>query len=101
MSQSISSTNGALQALSSIDVAIQDTSRIRGSLGAAQNRLEHTIDNIQIMRSNITAANSRIRDADVAAEASEMARINILTQAATSMVAQANQLPQMALQLLQ
>lgn len=101
MSQAIASANGALQALSSIDVAIADTSRIRGSLGAAQNRLEYTIENIQIMRSNITAANSRIRDADIAAEASEMARINILTQAATSMVAQANQLPQMALQLLQ
>lgn len=99
--QSITSINGALQALSSIDQAITDTSRIRGGLGAAQNRLEHTIDNIQIMKSNITAANSRIRDADIAAEASEMARVNILTQAATAMVGQANQLPQMALQLLQ
>ena len=99
--QDVASIDGALQALTSIDQAIADTSRIRGKLGAAQNRLEYTIDNIQIMRSNITAANSRIRDADVAAEASEMARVNILTQAATAMVGQANQLPQMALQLLQ
>lgn len=101
LSQDVSSVGGALSALSSIDKAIRDTSRIRGGLGAAQNRLEHTITNIQIMRSNITAANSRIRDADIASEASEMARVNILTQAATSMVSQANQLPQMALQLLQ
>lgn len=101
VSQSLTSIGGALQALGSIDAAISDTSRIRGGLGAAQNRLEHTINNIQIMRSNITAANSRIRDADIAAEASELARVNILTQAATAMVAQANQLPTMALTLLQ
>ncbi len=101
MSQSLTSADGALRALTSIDVAVDDTSRIRGGLGAAQNRLEHTINNIQIMRSNITAANSRIRDADIAAEASEMARVQVLTQAATAMVAQANQLPSIALQLLQ
>ncbi len=101
VSHSITSVDGALRALASIDTAVGDTSQIRGGLGAAQNRLEHTINNIQIMRANVTAANSRIRDADIAAEASELARVNILTQAATAMVAQANQLPTMALQLLQ
>jgi flagellin len=100
-SQSISSINGALRALGSIDAAIRDTSSIRGGLGAVQNRLEQTIDNIEIMRQNFGAAESQIRDADIAAESSELARINILTQVATSMVAQANQIPYLALQLLQ
>jgi flagellin len=99
--QDVATVTAALAALGSIDVAINDTSRIRGNLGAAQNRLEHTIDNIRIMRTNITAANSRIRDADVAAEASALARSSVLTQASTAMLAQANQLPQIALQLLQ
>jgi flagellin len=100
-SQSISSINGALMALGSIDAAIRDTSSIRGGLGAVQNRLEQTIDNIEIMRQNFGAAESQIRDADIAAESSELTRINILTQVATSMVAQANQIPYLALQLLQ
>lgn len=99
--QSLLTVAGSLTSLDSIDVAIRDISSIRAGLGAGQNRLEHTIENIQIMRSNVTAANSRIRDADVAAEASEMSRVSILTQAANAMIAQANQLPQMALQLLQ
>jgi flagellin len=88
-------------ALGSIDAAIRDTSSIRGGLGAVQNRLEQTIDNIEIMRQNFGAAESQIRDADIAAESSELTRINILTQVATSMVAQANQIPYLALQLLQ
>lgn len=99
--QNVLTISGSQQALTILDEAIADVSGIRAGLGSAQNRLQYTIDNIQIMRTNISAANSRIRDADVAVEASEMTRVNILTQSATSMVAQANQLPQLALQLLQ
>lgn len=100
-SQAVDTVTAALQCLSVIDDAIADVSRIRGGLGSVQNRLQYTIDNIMIMRNNLSAANSQIRDADIAVESSELTRSQILTQSATAMVAQANGLPNLALQLLQ
>ncbi|MBT6492781.1 MAG: flagellin FliC, partial [Deltaproteobacteria bacterium] len=72
----------------------------RGTLGATQNRLEMTISNIGSMRENLQAADSRIRDVDVAEETAAMSRNQILSQAGTSVLAQANQLPQSALSLI-
>ncbi|KAA5805861.1 flagellin Hag [Thermoanaerobacterium thermosaccharolyticum] len=86
--------------LSAIDNAINTVSAQRGSLGALQNRLEHTINNLGTASENLTAANSRIRDVDMAQEMMEFTKDNILNQAATAMLAQANQLPQTVLQLL-
>lgn len=100
-STSIDQMSAALRSLDVIDEAITDISQIRGGLGSAQNRLEYTIDNIMIMRNNLSAANSQIRDADIAVESSALTRSQILTQSATAMVAQANGLPTLALQLLQ
>ena len=74
---------------------------IRANLGAIQNRLENTITNMQIQAENLQAAESRISDVDVATEMTEFTRNNILAQAATSMLAQANSLPQLALSLMQ
>jgi flagellin len=90
----------AQNALSVIDSAIKDISELRGSLGAKQNRLSITVQNLATQRENISAANSRIRDVDVADETVTMTRNQILMQAGTSVLAQANQLPSMALSLL-
>ena len=87
-------------ALDAINAAITSVTRNRGTLGAADSRLETTIQNLLTARENFTAAESRIRDADVAAEAAELARLNILQQAGTAIMAQANQQPQLVLQLL-
>jgi flagellin len=73
---------------------------MRGTLGAAQSRLETTIENMSSARENFQAAESRIRDADIAFEAAELMRLNILEQAGTAVLAQANQQPQLVLQLL-
>jgi flagellin len=83
-----------------IDTAIGSVSTERSKLGAMQNRLEHTINNLGVASENLTAANSRIRDVDMASEMMEFTRTQILTQAGTAMLAQANQLPQSVLQLL-
>lgn len=99
-SQSISTVSGARSTLSVIDAAIQDISGVRGGLGATQNRLAVTVKNLATVRENISAANSRIRDVDVAAETVSMTRSQILMQAGVSVLAQANQLPQMALSLI-
>ena len=80
--------------------AIDDISTMRASIGAVQNRLESTVEFLQIQQENTEASESRIRDADLAQEAVERTRSNILLQAGTSMLAQANQTPQLALQLL-
>jgi flagellin len=72
----------------------------RAKLGAYQNRLEHTINNLGTASENLTAAESRIRDVDMAKEMMEFTKMSILQQAATAMLAQANQQPQMVLQLL-
>lgn len=86
--------------LASIDKAIEQVSSQRSALGALQNRLEHTINNLGAASENLTAAESRIRDVDMAQEMMEFTKNNILTQAAQSMLAQAIQVPQSVLQLL-
>ena len=75
--------------------------KIRASLGATQNRLENTITNLKIQAENLQAAESRISDADMATEMTGFVKSQILTQSATAMLAQANALPKMALQLIQ
>ena len=97
----ISSRDKASSSITSIDNAIKKVSDQRSSLGAVQNRLEHTINNLGTSSENLTAAESRIRDTDMAAEMMAFTKNNILTQAAQSMLAQANQQPQGVLQLLQ
>ncbi len=97
----VTSHGDAQLAISAIDDAIATVSSNRSALGALQNRLEHTINNLQTTHENLTASESRIRDADIALEMTEFTRNNILNQAGTAMLAQANQLPQGVLQLLQ
>jgi flagellin len=96
----ISSQGGAETALSVIDNAIQSVSAERSKLGAYQNRLEHTINNLGTSSENLSSAESRIRDVDMAKEMSTYSKNNILSQAAQAMLAQANQQPQQVLQLL-
>jgi flagellin len=92
--------SAARQALDAINAAISSVNRNRGALGAAESRLEVTIGNLQVARENFRAAESRIRDVDVASEAAELTRLNILQQAGAAVLAQANSQPQLALQLL-
>ena len=87
--------------LTKIDTAITSVSQERANLGAYQNRLEHTINNLSTASENLTAAESRIRDVDMAKEMMEFTKNNILAQAAQAMLAQSQQLPQSVLQLLQ
>jgi flagellin len=94
------SQSAARFALDAINIAIQSAARQRGTLGAAESRLGTTINNLQVARENFIAAESRIRDTDVAAEAAELTRLNILQQAGAAVLAQANQQPQLALQLI-
>jgi flagellin len=91
---------GAQQNLEMIDQAIERLNGNRATLGALQNRLQSTISNLNIYRENLEAANSRIRDTDMAEESSEMVKNNILTQATVSVLSQANQSPQLALKLM-
>ncbi len=84
-----------------LDAAIEATSKIRSMLGAYQNRLEHTVSNLSVSEENMTAALSRIQDADMAQEMTEYTKYNIISQAGISMLAQANQRPQQILALLQ
>jgi flagellin len=98
---SISTQEGAQSSLDAINKAIVSKDKIRASLGALQNRLENTITNLSIQAENLQAAESRISDVDVAQEMTEFVRNQILTQSAVAMLAQANQLPQMAMQLMQ
>jgi flagellin len=86
--------------ISTLDAAINSVSDFRANLGANQNRLEHTINNLGTASENLTSAESRIRDVDMAKEMAEFTKNNILNQAAQAMLAQANQLPQGVLQLL-
>ena len=97
----IGSTGLPTVAISTLDLAINSVSRVRGELGAAQNRLTTTIANLQIQSENLSAAESRIRDVDVAVETAALTRNSILQQAAISILSQANTQPQAALQLLQ
>ena len=97
----ISTQDGAAEAVNVIKEAINSVSMTRGTLGATQNRLEHTQNNLSVMEENITDAESTIRDTDVAEEMMSYTKNNILIQSAQAMLAQANQVPQGVLQLLQ
>ena len=96
----LSTQAGAANAIKDIKTAINTVSSTRGDLGALQNRLEHTINNLGVTSENMTAAESRIRDVDMAQEMMNYTKNNILVQASQAMLAQANQLPQGVLQLL-
>jgi len=99
-STSIESQSAARLALDAINGAITSITRSRGTLGAAESRLDLSIRNLQVARENFKGAESRIRDADIAAESAELTRLTILQQAGTAILAQANQQPSLALQLL-
>ncbi len=96
----VDTTANALLTIDAIDTAIDDVSAERASLGAYQNRLEHTINNLQSAAENLSAANSRIRDVDMAMEMANFTRHQILQQAGTAMLAQANVSTQSVLKLL-
>ncbi len=96
----VTNTKSAGEAITKIDAAIARVSSQRSTLGAVQNRLDHTINNLGVAAENITASESRIRDVDMAAEMMEFTKLNVLQQAGTAMLAQANQQPQLVLQLL-
>ena len=96
----ISTTTGAVSAISSLDTAIKNVSTARATLGAYQNRLEHTINNLNVSVENLSASESRIRDTDMAQEMMNFTRSQILSQAGTSMLSQANQASQSVLSLL-
>src|SRR4051794_13827532 len=91
---------GALSTLDTLDTAIKNVSTVRANFGAVQNRLEHRLNNLATYQENLTASESRIRDVDMAAEMTSYTKSNILQQAGTSMLAQANQAPQNILSLL-
>lgn len=93
--------DNAQQVLKEINDSITAKDKIRANLGATQNRLENTISNLEIQAENLQAAESRISDADMAREMTEFVKNQILTQSATAMLAQANSLPEMALELIQ
>src|SRR5699024_5212217 len=95
----VSSHETATAAIEAINDAIETVSAQRSNLGSFQNRLEHTISNLNNSSENLSAAESRIRDVDMAKEMMEMTRANILSQASQSMLVQANQQPQSVLQL--
>ena len=96
----VSTLAGASAAISNLDTAIGKVSDARASMGAIQNRLQHTIANLGTASENLTAAESRIRDVDMAAEMSKFTKSQILSQAGVAMLAQANQAPQAVLKLL-
>jgi flagellin len=93
-------SSGVLAQISTIDNAIKNISTARANYGAVQNRLEHRLNNLATYQENLTASESRIRDVDMAAEMTKFTKFNILQQAGTSMLAQANQAPQSVLSLL-
>ncbi len=97
---SLASKACAVSALTTIDAALAKVSDNRATLGANGNRLQSSINNIQAFSESLSAANSRIKDVDVAQETSNMSRLQILSQAGVSVLAQANQMPQLALKLL-
>jgi flagellin len=96
----LSTSANAQNAITVLDSAIQQVSTERAKLGAVQNRLEYTVDNLKTMNENVTSSESRIRDVDMAEEMTNFTKNNILNQAAQAMLSQANQLPQGVLQLL-
>ena len=97
----VDNTTNAFKAMKSVDAAIEKVSSYRATLGAAQNRLEHTVNNLKVTSENITSAESRIRDTDMADEITAYTKNNILLQAAQSMLSQSNAMPQGVLSMLQ
>ncbi len=97
---SVSTQSSARAAIDTVEAAIIKVAEFRADLGAVQNRLEHTIKNVDVAAENLQASESRIRDTDMAKEMMNFTKTNILQQAATAMLAQANQAPQGVLQLL-
>ena len=97
----VGTADGAQEAIGLLDTAINQVSEIRSKLGAYQNRLEHSISNLDVTSENMTESLSRIKDVDMAQEMAEYTQKNVLSQAGTSMLAQANQRPQTILSLLQ
>ena len=97
----VCTVTGASRAITSYDGAIAKVSEVRSGIGACQNRLEYAVDSLDGTEENMTQALSRIEDVDMAEEMTEYTKYNVLTQAATSVLAQANDLPQQVLQLLQ
>lgn len=97
----VDTTTNANASIAKLDTAINDVSTYRATLGAAQNRMEHTVSNLKVTSENITAAESRIRDTDMADEITSYTKNNILMQAAQSMLAQSNAMPQGVLSMLQ
>lgn len=97
----VDNTANAFTAMASVDSAIEAVSSYRATLGAAQNRLEHTVNNLKVTSENITSAESRIRDTDMADEITAYTKNNILLQAAQSMLSQSNAMPQGVLSMLQ
>ena len=97
----VSTKEGAQNSLKKLDDALVQINGVRANLGALQNRLQSTSNNLEVSDENLSAANSRIRDVDVATETSELTKNNILLQAGVSVLAQANQTPNTALKLLQ
>ena len=97
----VSTTAGAVTALTNVKLAITQLATDRATVGANVTRLSYTNEQLSILRENLSAANSRIKDVDVAEESTQFARYNILVQAGTAMLAQANATPQSALRLLQ
>mgnify|MGYP001258125410 CR=1 FL=1 len=96
----LATLSGARQALPVFDQKIQELAKQRGQIGAFQSRVQVGINNLQSASENYASAESRIRDVDIAIESSELLRLNILQQAASSVLAQANQQPALALSLL-
>jgi len=96
----LTSQTGAEAAIDALDTAIQSIATMRGTLGSTQNRLTVTMSNLSSLHENLSAANSRIKDVDVAEESAALTRNQILAQAGTSVLAQANQLPSAALSLI-
>jgi flagellin len=100
MGEAVSTKTGAQTTLSTLDDALMKVNSVRADLGAVQNRLQSTINSISVSDENLSAANSRIRDADLAQEVSDMTKNNILMQSGISVLGQANQSAQAALKLL-
>jgi flagellin len=93
-------STGGLSTLANLDTMIENVSKVRSNFGAIQNRLEHRLANLATYQENLTASESRIRDVDMASEMTKFTKLQILQQAGTSMLAQANQAPQNVLALL-
>lgn len=98
--ESVSSKEGAQVSLQKLDDALVQINGVRATMGALQNRLSSTVNNLGISEENLSAAKSRIRDVDIASETAKMAKNNILIQSGTSVLAQANQFPSIATKLL-